>query len=113
MPNPRQRPIPLREPERRFIEAQREMYEQKIGDIGDWGDFLRVATILGLVALGVYAWDKASKVTPQSAQAVCGECGGQFLMALPAEGAGRYVQVECPLCKRPLVVDLGGGASAA
>ncbi|TAK33499.1 MAG: hypothetical protein EPO21_13060 [Chloroflexota bacterium] len=106
MRNLRQRPIPINERERALLERHRELYRPEIGDT-DWGQFLRTATLLGLVGLGLYALAKAAQGSGQTAGVVCTWAGCQhpFTLVIP-DGVGRYVEAGCPSCGRQLVVDL-------
>ena len=102
---PRQRPIPVTAQERADLERLRAEYNQGIGDTGDWGDFLRAMSLLGLVGLGIYALAKATTRTGQTVNVSCSNCSGTFPLAL-SMNAPRYVEVTCPHCSRHLVVDL-------
>lgn len=107
----RQRPIPVTDREREYLERQREIYESKVGDTGDWGEFLKTAVLLGLVGLGLYKLAKAAQASGQSVSISCPTCGQVFLMAVPSV-LEHYLQVECPHCQAKLVVDLTGRSSA-
>ncbi len=106
MPERRQRPIPVTDDERKFLEQQRAAYAQKGEESSDWGEFLAVAALLGAVFLGVYLLANQVQQSGQSASIVCPQCARAFAMLLPAE-FNRYCQVNCPLCTAGLVVDLG------
>lgn len=103
----RQRPIPVTDREREYLERQRKVYESKVGDTGDWGEFLKTAVLLGLVGLGLYKLAQANQGLGQSASITCPACGHTFLMALPPQ-IEHYLQVGCPHCQTNLVVDLTG-----
>jgi len=102
----RQQPIPVTTEERRFLEQQRTLFEQKTGKTDDWGEFLRAMSILGLAALSVYALANAVQQSQQSVSVACPTCGQTFLIALtiPHE---RYLQTQCLHCQAGLVIDLG------
>ncbi len=105
MPSPRQRPIPVTARERQLLEQQRKVYESKVGETSDWGEFLEMAVVLGLVALGVYALTRPSQRADQSVSLNCSACGRSFLMALPPSTVPMYLPVQCPHCGAGLVVD--------
>ena len=105
MTEPRQKPIPVTSQERKFLEEQRQRYEERNGDSGDWGQFLGSVVLLGLAALGVYALARATNRTPQSVNVQCPTCSSAFLMALPT-GIGQTVYIRCPHCQSELVVNL-------
>jgi len=102
----RQRPISLKTTDRSMLDAQKRRYELSTGQKTEWGTFLGTMVLLGLAAAGVYGRARARHQSAQSVDVECCECGGPFLMAVPA-GTGRAVQVTCPHCGSELVVDLG------
>ena len=106
MTEPRQKPIPVTSQERRFLEKQRQRYEERNGHSGDWGQFLGSVVLLGLAALGVYALARATNRTPQSVDVQCPTCSNSLVMALPT-GIGQTVYILCPHCQLELVVNLG------
>jgi len=102
---PRQRPIPVTSQERRFLEEQKQRYENNSGDTGDWGQFLGSMALLGLAAIGIYALANAINRTPQSVDVRCSVCNNSFLMALPTE-VRRVLYTRCPHCQSEIVVTL-------
>jgi DNA-directed RNA polymerase subunit RPC12/RpoP len=103
----RQRPIPVTDRERTFLEQQRALYQSAVGDTGDWGEFLKTAALLGLVGLGLYKLAQIAQRSGRSVSVACPTCTQPFLMALPM-APERYQQVDCPHCQAQLVVDLAG-----
>ena len=87
------------------MEQQRRLYESELGETSDWGEFLGVAVLLGLVALGIYALTRPTQRADQSVTLNCSQCGRTFLMALPPNGVPIYLPVQCPHCGAGLVVD--------
>ena len=101
----RQRPIPVTNHERAFLEEQKKRYETSSGETGDWGKFLGTVTLLGLAAAGIYSLVNASRRSSQSVDVRCAVCQNVFVMALPT-GCGNAVYTRCPHCQSELVVNL-------
>lgn len=103
----RQKPIPVTSDEREFLNEQKERYETRSGDTGDWGKFLETMALLGLAAAGIYILVKALQVNRRSANVRCSNpgCGKDFTVALQP-GAAKAILVNCPHCQAELVVQL-------
>lgn len=108
----RQRHIPLNINDRRELDRWKRDYEDRTGDVGGWGRFLRVVTLAGLTALGVYPMTRAIKRAPTVWQINCTRCGGGFLVQAPSPLPWRLVQAKCPGCNTELVVDFAPVSSA-
>lgn len=102
----RQKPIPVTNIEREFLDEQKHRYENASGDNGDWGKFLGTIVLLGLAAAGIYSLVKATERTKQSVDVNCPNCGRTFIMAVP-DGVNKATYIKCPICQTELVVDLG------
>ncbi len=102
----RQRPIPVTNSERVFLEEQKRKFEKKSGGNGDWGEFLGSVVLLGLAAIGIYALANAAGRTKQSFDVNCSVCNQSFVMAANP-GTPRVVYTKCPFCQTELVVNLG------
>lgn len=112
MPEPRQRNIPLNINERRELDQRKQDYQNRTGDIGDWGKFLGVVTLAGLAALGVYALAQATKREPTVWQVTCPNCSTVFPIQVPNPPPWRLTQVTCPNCSTELVIDFARPASS-
>ena len=107
---PRQRPIPVTASEREVLDDAKMEYERRTGQKGDWGEFLRGVTLLGLAALGVYLIAKVIKAGDTSTTVRCPHCMTDFVLANPEDGR-RVIDVACPQCESDLVVNLVKGGA--
>ena len=105
MTQPRQRHIPLNIGEREEMDRRKRDYEDKTGDVGDWGKFLANVSLAGLAALGVYTMAEATKRAPTVWQVNCSSCRVGFPIQAPNPPPWRLAQVKCPNCSAELVID--------
>ncbi len=108
MAEPRQRNIPLNINERRELDQRKQHYESRTGDTGDWGKFLRIATLAGLATLGVYTLAQVTKRAPTVWQVNCPRCSTVFPIQVPNPPPWRVTQVACTNCNTELVIDFAG-----
>ena len=101
----RQRHIPLNINDRRELDRRKHDYEDRTGDVGGWGRFLRVVTLAGLAALGVYPVAQAIRRAPTVWLINCTRCNSGFPVQVPNPVPWRLVQAKCPSCNTELVVD--------
>ena len=111
MAQPRQRHIPLNIEDRRVLDRRKREYEDRTGDTGDWGRFLRTISLAGLAALGVYAMAQATKRAPTVWQVNCSLCRMGFPIQAPNPPPWRLAQVRCPNCSSELVIDFAKSGS--
>jgi hypothetical protein len=111
MAQPRQRHIPLNIDERLELDRRKRDYEDRTGDVGDWGRFLGTVSLAGLAALGVYAMAQAIRRAPSVWQVDCSSCGVGFPIQVPNPPPWRLAQVKCPKCGAELVIDFSDSAS--
>lgn len=109
----RQRHIPLGIEERLELDRRKQDYEEKTGDVGDWGKFLSVVTLAGLAALGVYSVAQAGKFGPTIWQLKCPQCGVRFPIQVPNPPPWRLAPATCVKCESSLVVDFARPSTAA
>jgi hypothetical protein len=108
---PRQRHIPLNIDERLGLDQRKRDYEDRTGDVGDWGKFLGTVSLAGLAALGVYEMAQAIKRAPTVWQVDCSGCGVGFPIQVPNPPPWRLALVKCPGCGAELVIDFVKSAS--
>jgi hypothetical protein len=101
----RQRHIPLTVAERRELDQRKRDYEDRTGDVGDWGKFLGTITLAGLAALGIYSMVQVARRGPTIWQVKCLLCGVMFPVRVPNPPPWRLAQIECPKCEQGLVID--------
>src|SRR4030042_2045307 len=102
MKEARQKPISIASKDRGVIDSYKKKYDATTGEKTDWGTFLATMALLGLAAAGIYHLAKTTNRSPQSVEVQCGQCGNNFLMAVP-KGTERAVQISCPHCNEELV----------
>ena len=102
MTEPRQKSIGITPQEKARLDTAKELYEKETGARGDWGEFLGVASILALAALGIYKLARSNRSKPV---VECPDCGVKFPVAYSGN-LPPVVHVQCPECGQELVVDL-------
>lgn len=88
------------------LEESKRSYERRAGRT-DWGSFLRVATGIGLAALGVYFLARASRQNTMTWHVTCPNQNCRAVFPIVAELPPRLAQVTCPHCNSELIVDFG------
>ena len=90
----KQASIGLTSTEKDRLAGSKKLYEEKTGDKGDWGSFLRVVTDLAMGALGIVnvqylSWEKSA--------VECPSCG-TTIMAPRFKDWPRVMDMICPQC---------------
>ena len=105
MADEKRRHIAVSPQTRRQLQESKNLYDRKRGPT-NWGSFLAVTTGVGLAALGVYTFARASRRNATTWQVECPKCGTTF--PLVSRDAPAVVQVVCPNleCEAELILDL-------
>ncbi len=101
----RQRHVPLRIHDRLELDRRKRDYEERTGDVGDWGEFLGVVTLAGMAALGIYSVAQMDRLASVIWQVRCSSCGVRFPVKAPSPAPWRLSRVTCVKCEAELVLD--------
>lgn len=112
MPDYQKRHIAVSPQQRLQLEESKQSYERRAGGT-DWGSFLRVATGIGLAALGVYLLARASRQNATTWRVTCPNQNCRAVFPIVAQLPPRLAQVTCPNCNSELIVDFAAVASSA